>query len=106
VGSHSLPDPVCEVNRCEGSSPRHPLPWGPDTYEGDHGAVYTSAFPGYQLKRCVRNNYPPIVAQSWDLVPGVAKTATPHRPIEAPPMQRPKNGRDDEIKTAAERLVR
>jgi hypothetical protein len=57
---------MCEVNRCKASSPRRPLPSGPDTYEGEHGAVYTSAFSGYQLKRCVRNNYPPIVAQSWD----------------------------------------
>jgi hypothetical protein len=96
---------VCEVSRCKGSLPRHPLPWGPYTCEGDHGAVYAAAFSAYELKRCVRNNYPPIVAQSWDRVTGVAQTATPHRPIEAPPMQRPKKGRNDEIKTAAQRLV-
>lgn len=99
---------MCQVDRCEASSPRLPLPWGPGTHEGDHGAVYPSAFAGYQLKSCVSNDYPAVIAQCRDLVrhTWAAQLTAPHRPIEAVPMHPTKHGRDDDIEIAAKRLVR
>ncbi|MDT5237548.1 MAG: putative drug exporter of the superfamily, partial [Mycobacterium sp.] len=103
-----MPDSTREVDRCEGSSPCHALPTGPDTNECDHGAVDSPALAGYQLESCVGNNDPPIAAQRRDLVrhTGVAQSATPHRPIEPVPVQPAKYGRNDDIEITTDRLVR
>ena len=108
VGACSLPDSVCEVDGCEGSAPRHTLPRGPDTNERDHGAIDWPALARHQLESRVRNHDPPVAAQGRDLVghAGVAQLATPHCPIEPVPVQPAKNGRDDDIEIATERLVR
>ena len=104
---HSLPDAACKVKRCEANSPRDPLPSRADSDKGDHGAIYVSALARYQFKSCMGNNYPPVVAHSRDLIyPRVAQMATPHRPIEAPPMQGSKKRGNDDIDIGAERIVR
>jgi hypothetical protein len=106
AGSRSLPHPACEINRCKGSLPRPPLPWGPDADEGDHGTVGIAARSGYQINRCVRNDDPPVFAQGRHLEQFLVQPAGLHRLIEAPPMHGPKSGRNDDVKTLAERIVR
>jgi hypothetical protein len=103
--SASTPDPACEVKRREGSAPRHPLPSSGDTNEGDYGPGCISPLAWYQLDICAGNYYVPVIAQGRDLECPVAQSAAPHRPIEAPPVQRPKDGRNDEIQISAERVV-
>jgi hypothetical protein len=97
---------MCEVNRCEGGPPRPALPPGPDTNEGDHAAVGNSAVAGHQFNSCVGNDYPPVFAQGRDLEQLSVESAGLHRLIETPPMQRPQYGRDNDIETLADRLVR
>lgn len=106
VGSGSIPNPASEVDRCKGSSPHHSLPWRTDTDEGDHGAVCVSVLALNQVNRRVGNDDPPVVAKCWELVcPAVANSPAPHCLVKAPPMQRPKDGRDDDIEIAADRRV-
>jgi hypothetical protein len=103
-GSGSQPDPAAEVKGCEGSLPRRSLPWGPDTDEGDRGALYVSAFARYQRNSRVGNDYPPVFAHGRNLEQLTVKSAALHRLIEAPPMHGPKSGRDYDIETSAERI--
>jgi hypothetical protein len=82
------------------------LPGRTDTDEPDHGALGTSGLVGYQLDGRVGDHYASVVAQGRDLQWPRAHSAALHRPIEAPPVQRPKDWRDDEIEASAERILR
>ena len=88
--------------------PRHPLPRRSRADKRDHGTASPTAGARYQLKSCVCNDYSSITAHSRDLVclPRLTQPAPLHRPVEPVPMQTPQYRWDDDIETAAERLVR
>jgi hypothetical protein len=54
----------------------------------------------------VGDQYASVVAQGRDLQRPGAHSAAPHRPIEAPPVQGPKDWRDDDIEISAECIAR
>ena len=84
--------------------PSSPPPWRPYTNKGDHGAICTSGFSGYQFDGCVGDDYPAVFAQGRDLEnPAVQSTAL-HCLIESPPMQGPKDGWDHHIETSSQRV--
>jgi hypothetical protein len=103
-GSGPVPDPVREVDRCEGSLPSSPSPWRPYTNEGDHGAICTSGFSGYQVDGCVGDDYPAVFAQGRDLEKRAVQSTALHCLVESPPMQGPEDGRDHHIETAPQRV--
>lgn len=100
-----MPDPACEVNRCKGSAPDCPLPSGRDTNEGDHGPGCFSSLAWYQLDICAGNYDVAVITQGRDLERPAAQSAAPHRPIEAPPVQRLKDRRNDDIDISSERVI-
>jgi hypothetical protein len=99
-GPQSLPETACDINGCEGSCPRSPLPPGPNADEGDYGTVGISRLAGYQMDHCVRNDDAPVAAPGWNFEQVFVQPASLHRLIETPPMHGPKSRRDDDIETS------
>ena len=97
-----------EIDGRKCHSPRHPLPRRSRADKRDHGTASATAAARYQLKSCVCNDYSSITAHSRDLVrlPRFTQPAPLHRPVEPVPMQTPQYRWNDDIETAAERLVR
>ena len=97
---------MCEVNRCKGNLPRFPSPRTPYADEGHDGAVRAPALSGYQIDRCVRNDYPPVFAQGRNLEQLAVQLTGLHRLIEPPPMHGPECGRDHHVQTSPQGVVR
>lgn len=96
------------VDRRKRDSPRGALPRWSRPDESDNGAAGQAFTAVYQFKCCVCDDYSSVAAQRGHFVRLLrfAQPAPLHRLVESMPMQTSQHGRNHDIETAAERLIR